>query len=210
MIITIISSPAEKEELLKQGFTPGNDLNWISDINEIKNHLSSGAFIILSSDNSLSQLSSFAFSIETPVIINSVIETLNGYPSNFVRLNAWPGFLQRPIAEMAASNEEIKRKATEVMRYFNKQPEWVDDITGMISARVIAMIINEAYFALQEEISTKADIDIAMKLGTNYPFGPFEWAENIGLKKINALLQELSKSEKRYLPSPLLIKAALH
>ena len=183
MIITIISSPAEKEELLKQGFTPGNDLNWISDINEIKNHLSSGAFIILSPDNSLSQLSSFAFSIETPVIINSVIETLNGYPSNFVRLNAWPGFLQRPIAEMAASNEEIKRKATEVMRYFNKQPEWVDDITGMISARVIAMIINEAYFALQEEISTKADMDIAMKLGTNYPFGPFEWAENIGLKK---------------------------
>ena len=210
MIITIISSPAEKEELLKQGFTPGNDLNWISDINEIKNHLSSGAFIILSPDNSLSQLSSFAFSIETPVIINSVIETLNGYPSNFVRLNAWPGFLQRPIAEMAASNVEIKSKATEVMRYFNKQPEWVDDITGMISARVIAMIINEAYFALQEEISTKADIDIAMKLGTNYPFGPFEWAENIGLKKINALLQELSKSEKRYLPSPLLIKAALH
>lgn len=210
MIITIIASPAEKEELLKQGFTPGNDLNWISDINEIKNHLSSGAFIILSPDNSLSQLSSFAFSIETPVIINSVIETLNGYPSNFVRLNAWPGFLQRPIAEMAASNVEIKSKATEVMRYFNKQPEWVDDITGMISARVIAMIINEAYFALQEEISTKADMDIAMKLGTNYPFGPFEWAENIGLKKINALLQELSKSEKRYLPSPLLIKAALH
>jgi 3-hydroxybutyryl-CoA dehydrogenase len=34
-----------------------------------------------------------------------------------------------------------------------------------------------------DEISTKAEIDIAMKLGTNYPYGPFEWSEKSGWKK---------------------------
>ncbi len=45
----------------------------------------------------------------------------------------------------------------------------------------MAMIINEAWHALAEEVSTKNEIDTAMKLGTNYPYGPFEWAEKIGL-----------------------------
>ena len=71
------------------------------------------------------------------------------------------------------------------------------------------MIINEAYFALESNISTKEEIDIAMKLGTNYPFGPFEWSKKIGLKKIYLLLNELSKQDKRYEPSTLLTNEAL-
>ena len=42
------------------------------------------------------------------------------------------------------------------------------------------MIINEAFLALQEGVSTKEEINTAMKLGTNYPLGPFEWVEKIG------------------------------
>ena len=40
--------------------------------------------------------------------------------------------------------------------------------------------------------STKEEIDIAMKLGTGYPFGPFEWGEMIGLSRIAELLKKLS------------------
>jgi 3-hydroxybutyryl-CoA dehydrogenase len=74
----------------------------------------------------------------------------------------------------------------------------------MIAARVISMIINEAYFALGDKISTKEQIDIAMKLGTNYPYGPFEWSEKIGLQKIYALLKKLREKERRYDIAPLL------
>ena len=73
-----------------------------------------------------------------------------------------------------------------------------------IALRIIAMIVNEAYFALGDGISTKEEIDTAMKLGTNYPYGPFEWSEKIGLKKIYALLQNLGNSGERYLVAPLL------
>jgi 3-hydroxybutyryl-CoA dehydrogenase len=45
-----------------------------------------------------------------------------------------------------------------------------------------------------------------MKLGTNYPFGPFEWSEKIGLKNICDLLQELSKTEGRYTICEALLK----
>ena len=71
------------------------------------------------------------------------------------------------------------------------------------------MIINEAFFALQENVSSKEEIDTAMKLGTNYPFGPFEWAERIGLKNIFELLTGLSKTQSRYEPAALLKQQAL-
>ena len=71
----------------------------------------------------------------------------------------------------------------------------------MLSARIIAMIINEAYYTLEAGISSKAEIDTAMKLGTNYPYGPFEWGEKIGLKNIYMLLFELSKTDDRYIVS---------
>ena len=60
------------------------------------------------------------------------------------------------------------------------------------------MIINEAYYTFEDDVSTKKEIDIAMKLGTNYPFGPFEWSEKIGLKNIYDLLLQLSKTDSRY------------
>ena len=63
------------------------------------------------------------------------------------------------------------------------------------------MMINEAYMALQDGVSTMDEIDIAMKLGTNYPYGPFEWAEKIGREKITALLEKLSLQNPLYTPA---------
>ena len=70
------------------------------------------------------------------------------------------------------------------------------------------MIINEAYFTLEEKVSTKEEIDTAMKLGTNYPYGPFEWGQKIGLKKVNELLTTLAETNSRYTPAALLQKEA--
>ena len=58
--------------------------------------------------------------------------------------------------------------------------------------RTIAMIINEAYFALGDKLATATDIDLAMKNGVNYPLGPIEWGEKIGLHNIAQLLEELN------------------
>lgn len=86
--------------------------------------------------------------------------------------------------------------------------QWSPFTPGLVGARTIAMIVNEAFFALEENVANKADIDTAMRLGTNYPFGPFEWAEKIGLQNIASLLQFLAKENSLYTPCNLLIQQA--
>ena len=141
-----------------------------------------------------------------PVFINSVIDTLAelNTPPQVVRINGWPGFLQRPVWEVAGTVDDNIKKIAEQL---NKKIIAVKDEPGLVAAKIIAMIINEAYFALGDEVSTKDEIDIAMKLGTNYPYGPFEWAGKIGIKNIFSVLQKLTLQDKRYQPAPALVNA---
>jgi len=68
------------------------------------------------------------------------------------------------------------------------------------------MIINEAAFALQENVATAADIDMAMKLGTNYPKGPLAWCDEIGAYTVVAILEalQIEYGHDRYRVAPLL------
>jgi 3-hydroxybutyryl-CoA dehydrogenase len=143
------------------------------------------------------------------IIVNSVITTGNDLPENFIRVNGWNTFLGRPLVETSCSHADLQIKAERIFKSFNKTAEWVPDVPGFISARIISMIINEAYFSLEEKVSGKNEIDTAMKLGTNYPYGPFEWSERIGLRKIYELLSALSNTDPRYTPATLLQKEAL-
>jgi 3-hydroxybutyryl-CoA dehydrogenase len=76
----------------------------------------------------------------------------------------------------------------------------------MISLRIIAMIINEAYLVLQEGTSNRKDIDTAMKLGTNYPYGPIEWSEKLGIELVYNILKSMfdEYGDDRYRITPLL------
>jgi len=145
-----------------------------------------------------------------PVIVNAVIKTCTDLPNNFCRINGWNTFLGKEKIEAVTLNNDLKPQLEGILNKLGFKVWFVNDIVGMIAARSIAMIINEAYFGLQDKISGKEQIDIAMKLGTNYPLGPFEWARKIGLKKIELLLQELSKTDIRYKPSDLLINESLN
>ena len=191
-----------------------NDDQW----EELTNNAATIRFIRLDTVNNnlpladayfiLKDINQFDFTnLSKPVFIDAVTDTLQSLcmPSTIVRINGWKGFLQRKNWEIAGDiTEEIKQ----VLILLNKQYTPVPDEPGMIAARIIAMIINEAYFALGEEVSSKDEIDIAMKLGTNYPYGPFEWGRLIGIKNIFLLLQLLSATDKRYAPAPLLLKEA--
>jgi 3-hydroxybutyryl-CoA dehydrogenase len=135
-----------------------------------------------------------------PVFINSVEKTLVQIQKNenSIRFNGWQGFVEKPMWEIAGNGNEA---IATILKAIGKTFMAVEDIAGFVSARVIAMIINEAYFALEDEVSTKAEIDIAMKLGTNYPYGPFEWAEKIGLENIYKLLETMAMEDDKYTPA---------
>ena len=137
------------------------------------------------------------------IFVHAINELLHELPANCVRINAWNGFLKRDVIEIVAS-EKNKVVASRVMEHLGWNHIFVADIRGMIAARTICMIINEAYYALGDSVSTKEEIDTAMKLGTNYPYGPFEWSQKIGLNNIYTLLRSLFVEDDRYIVAPYL------
>jgi 3-hydroxybutyryl-CoA dehydrogenase len=142
-----------------------------------------------------------------PVIVNAVPWTTKKTGAGFIRINAWPGLLQRPITEIALPDTISESSIKAIFEQWQWQYVLAPDIPGMITARVLAAIINEAYYTLGAQVSTREEIDIAMKLGTSYPYGPFEWSDKIGLTRVYELLIELSNEDARYNPAPALQKA---
>ena len=207
MKIVLLANKEQKDELTAQQPNPEAELIWLADISALKGIADADACIDLFFDDQVQHINQLK-QLKTPVfIINSVNKPSNEWIRNCIRINGWNTFLKRPVIE-ATGPQEMKQKTGEIFSLFNKKVDWVPDIPGFVSPRVIASIINEAYFALSENVSTKQEIDTAMKLGTNYPYGPFEWSEKIGIKNICGLLEQLSIEKERYTPSPLLKKEA--
>ncbi len=79
-----------------------------------------------------------------------------------------------------------------------------------IGARILATIVNEAASAVADGVATPAAVDTAMRLGTNYPSGPLEWGERIGLDHVLHTLDALNAAvpDGRYRVVPLLRQLA--
>ncbi len=105
--------------------------------------------------------------------------------------NGLPTFLNQKILEVSLLKPEHETHLKEICESLSIEYLLVDDRVGLVTPRVVCMIINEAYYTVQEGTATREDIDKAMKLGTNYPYGPFEWCSRIGIKHVYELLEAL-------------------
>jgi 3-hydroxybutyryl-CoA dehydrogenase len=103
--------------------------------------------------------------------------------------NGIPTFLNRDTLEVSVLRREDETMLAEICKSLGTNFLLVDDRVGMVTPRIICMIINEAYYTVQEGTATREDIDLSMKLGTNYPYGPFEWCQRIGIKHVYELLE---------------------
>jgi 3-hydroxybutyryl-CoA dehydrogenase len=145
-----------------------------------------------------------------PVMINSCVFTLQQMQiihQPVLRFNHWPTFNQRVKPEIAV-NEGSLPVFESIFNKWEIEFEKTSDIPGFVSSRIVVMIINEAFLALEEQVSTMNEIDTAMKLGTNYPKGPFEWCDVIGAKNVFSLLETMAFHEIRYMPATLLKQKA--
>jgi 3-hydroxybutyryl-CoA dehydrogenase len=151
--------------------------------------------------------------INTAKISLAELANLGGHQikASLFGFNGLPTFLNRTILETSVLKpydvpdlvEQCKRLGTELLI--------VDDRVGLVTPRVICMIINEAYYTVQEGTASREDIDVAMKLGTNYPYGPFEWCQRIGIKHVYELLEAVYEDthDERYKICSLLKKEYL-
>jgi 3-hydroxybutyryl-CoA dehydrogenase len=138
--------------------------------------------------------------LDAPLLVQSVTRTLadlgwEGDPRR-ARFNGWKGLCTPTHWEMAGSASIQLWLETHWQVSLVRSPDQV----GFIAPRVLAAIINEACYALASGVSTQEDIDTAMKLGTNYPHGPFEWANQIGWQSVYDLLLAMSKENPAHQP----------
>jgi 3-hydroxybutyryl-CoA dehydrogenase len=203
MILAVLANDLQKNEIATSTFFTKHEVIF-SENNSLWSHHAADAYVDLEFVSSKEKIEQLEKLLPKPVLVNSVTETLSEIHPDFIRINGWPGFLKGNLVEAAANKE----KQENAIKLFGDQMVFVKDSPGFVSARVVSMIINEAYFTWEAGTSSKEEIDIAMKLGTGYPYGPFEWSEMIGLNRVAALLKKLSLNNTVYEMAKSLVNVA--
>jgi len=111
------------------------------------------------------------------------------------------------IIKTPATSEESYQTVKDLTLKMGKTPITVTDSPCFITSRLIQTFINEAIFCLHQGVSTRDEIDTAMKLGMNHPMGPLELADFIGLDVVLAMQQSLYNGfqDPKYRPCSLLM-----
>ncbi len=128
--------------------------------------------------------------------------------------SALPSLLNNRLIEVAPSLHTSQVTLSQIKNFLwdlGLEISVVQDRIGLVLPRILCMLINEAAFAVMEEAASAEDIDIAMKLGTNYPIGPIEWGEKLGFDQVVAILDALQRDVggDRYRVAPLLRQLAV-
>jgi 3-hydroxybutyryl-CoA dehydrogenase len=108
------------------------------------------------------------------------------------------------------TNQLIANQAAALFELAGSAVTVINDSTGFIAQRIIAMIVNNACDMAQQAIATPEDIDLAVRLGLGYPKGPFELGDSIGASVLLDVLNAIHRSsgDPRYRPSPWLARRA--
>ncbi len=131
------------------------------------------------------------------------------HPQRVAGFAALPPLAKGGAIELAAglrSDAMAVDRAREFFASIGLETALVKDSVGLVLPRIVCGLVNEAAAALAEGVATAQDIDLAMRLGTNYPHGPLEWGDLIGLDVVLSVLRGLhdETGDDRYRPAPIL------
>ena len=178
---------------------PGNECIVAGDPREAAQYGDADLFVDLEFLPEAERVAALNRLLPSVVMVNAVETTIAEIGSPFVRMNGWPWLCDGAVHELAVGDGDMAARLPSLYERLGRGFRVAPDIPGMITARILAAVINEAWYTWQDGVSSKEEIDTAMKLGTNYPMGPFEWGERIGLSRILRLLERMAMKDSRHL-----------
>jgi 3-hydroxybutyryl-CoA dehydrogenase len=119
-----------------------------------------------------------------PVPVMKLVEIINGY----------------------STDKNVSKTIIKLSKQIGKIPCEVNDYPGFVANRILMPMINEAIYALYENVAGVEEIDTVMKLGMAHPMGPLQLADFIGLDVCFSILKVLQDGfgNPKYAPCPLL------
>ncbi|MCK5075117.1 MAG: 3-hydroxybutyryl-CoA dehydrogenase [Calditrichia bacterium] len=151
------------------------------------------------------------FVTNTSTLSITEIASACGYGDRMIGMHFMNPVPKIPLVEIIRglhTSDETFYRAQKFAEALNKTPVEVSEYPGYITTRLMIPMVNEAAYMLMEGIASKEDIDTAIKLGFNFPYGPLTMADMIGLDELvhmmDALFDELG--EMKYRACPLLKK----
>ena len=219
MNILVIGDQINLQEL-RQKFGDKHEYSWVNEHRDAEKYLLSNEVVfdfIIDEEPYQFEIylehSATVFINTCKISLGELVHLVGGpITSRIFGFNGMPTLFNREILEVCVRKPEDDPLLRSLCEQLKTSFQVVEDRVGLVTPRIVCMIINEAYYAAQEGTATREDIDLAMKLGTHYPYGPFEWAQRIGIKHVYELLEALydDTRDERYKICPLLKKEYLN
>ncbi|WJV21239.1 3-hydroxyacyl-CoA dehydrogenase [Rossellomorea marisflavi] len=148
------------------------------------------------------------FATNTSTMSPTEIGSYTKRPQKVIAMHFFNPVHKMPLIEIIKgleTDEETVEAVREAASSMGKETVIINEFPGFVTSRISALVGNEAFFMLQEGLGTPEDIDKAIKLGLNYPMGPFELGDLVGLDtRLNNLKYLHEKLGDKYRPAPLL------
>ncbi|MFN3210155.1 MAG: 3-hydroxyacyl-CoA dehydrogenase [Roseovarius sp.] len=100
---------------------------------------------------------------------------------------------RRTVMKTIVTSAEAMRRAHAMLAHDGTPVTPIQDSPGFVAQRIIAMISAIGASVAQNRIATPADVDRAVKLGLNYPNGPLEFADVLGVSRIVRILDGMTE-----------------
>jgi len=148
------------------------------------------------------------FATNTSTMSPTEIASFTKRPERVMAMHFFNPVHRMPLVELARgleTSDETVMICETVAQQMGKETVVIQEFPGFVTSRISALVGNEAFYMLQEGLGTPEEIDKAIKLGLNYPMGPFELGDLVGLDtRLNNLKYLHEKLGEKYRPAPLL------